>query len=144
MKVGDKAHDFELLSQEGEKIKLSAFFGGKKIILFFYVKDETRGCTNQVVGYSNLFSKLHDYYEILGVNDGSNESHAKFSEKFHIPFKLLSDPKKKVAAKYGAKGTLGLHTKRMTFLISMEGIVEKIIEGANPKTHIDFLATLKN
>ena len=143
MKIGDPAPDFELRSGTGENVKLSSYFGKKKIVLFFYVKDNTLGCTAEVIGFKNSYEKISKNYEVLGINNDSNDSHMKFSQKHKLPFKLLSDPGKKIASLYDAKGTLGMYTKRVTYLIGLDGKIEKIIEGMGAGPHLEFVSTLQ-
>ena len=143
MKIGDPAPDFELRSNTDEKIRLSTYFGKKKIILFFYVKDNTLGCTAEVIGFRDNYAKISKNYEVLGINNDSNDSHMNFSQKHKLPFKLLSDPGKKIASLYDAKGTLGMYTKRVTYLIGLDGKIEKIIEGMGVGPHLEFVSTLQ-
>jgi len=143
MKIGDPAPDFELRSNTDENVRLSSYFGKKKIILFFYVKDNTLGCTAEVIGFKNSYETISKNYEVLGINNDSNESHMKFSQKHKLPFKLLSDPGKKVASLYDAKGTLGMYTKRVTYLIGLDGKIEKIIEGMGAGPHLEFVSNLQ-
>ncbi|MGI0027231.1 MAG: peroxiredoxin [Nitrosopumilaceae archaeon] len=143
MKIGDPAPDFELQSNTGEKVRLSSFFGKKKTILFFYVKDNTPGCTAEVTGFRDNYTKISKDYEILGINSDSNDSHMNFSQKHKLPFKLLSDPGKKTASLYDAKGALGMYTKRITYLIGLDGKIEKIIEGMGAGPHLEFVSNLQ-
>ena len=107
MKVGDPAPDFELKADNGEDIKLSEYFGKKKIVLFFYVKDNTLGCTTEVIGIGDHYPRVSKDYEVFGINQDSIESHRNFSQKHKLPFRILSDPAKKVASLYDEKGALG-------------------------------------
>jgi len=143
MKIGDPAPDFELESSTGEKFRLASYFGKKKIILFFYVKDNTPSCTAELRGFKNNYPKISRDYEILGINQDSQDSHMNFSQKQEIPFKLLSDPGKKIASLYDAKGSLGMYTKRITYLIGLDGRIEKIIEGMHVELHLEFVAGLQ-
>ena len=143
MKLGDPAPDFELRSNTGENVRLSSYFGKKKIILFFYVKDNTLGCTAEVIGFRDNYAKIAKNYEILGINNDSNDSHMNFSKKHKLPFKLLTDPGKKIASLYDAKGTLGMYTKRVTYLIGLDGKIEKIIEGMGAGPHLEFVSNLQ-
>lgn len=143
MKVGDLAPDFELKSHTGEMIKLSSYLGKKKVILFFYVKDNTPGCTAEVRGFKDRYQEISEKYELIGINQDSEESHRKFSEQNQIQFKLLSDPGKKVSSLYDAKGALGIYTKRITYLIGLDGKIEEIIEGIVPSKHIGFVESLR-
>ena len=144
MKVGDNASDFELESNTGEKVKLSSYFGKKKIILFFYVKDDTPGCTAEVKGIKDYYHTVSEKYEVFGINQDSTESHMDFCQKYDLPFKILSDPGKKVASQYNAKGSLGMYTKRITCLIGLDGKIEKIVEGMGASNHIEFVQRLSN
>jgi peroxiredoxin Q/BCP len=143
MKIGDPAPDFELKSITDEKVKLSSYFGKRKIILFFYVKDNTPGCIAEITGFKNYYAKISKDYEILGINQDSQDSHMNFSQEYEIPFKLLSDPRAKVASLYDAKGVLGMYTKRVTYLIGLDGRIEKIVEGMGAGPHIEFISSLQ-
>ena len=142
MKVGDNAPGFELESNTGEKIKLSNYIGKKKVVLFFYVKDNTPGCTAEVIGIKNHHSKISDKYEVFGINQGSKESHTNFCQKHGLTFRILEDKGKKVAALYHATGLLGAYTKRITYLIGLDGKIEKIVEGMGASNHIEFIQGL--
>ena len=142
MKIGDSAPDFELESNTGDKVKLSTYLGKKKIVLFFYVKDNTPGCNSEVNGIKDYHSKILDKYEVIGINHDSVESHANFCQRYSLPFKILSDTNKKVAALYQAKGILGAYTKRITYLIGLDGRIENIIEGMGASNHIEFVQSL--
>jgi peroxiredoxin Q/BCP len=145
MKAGDNAPDFELESNTGEKIKLSSYFGKKKIIIFFYVRDNTPGCTAEVKGIKDHYTAVSKKYEVFGINQGSTESHTDFCQKYDLPFKILSDPAKKVASQYDdVKGPLGMYTKRITYLIGLDGKIEKIVEGMGASNHIAFIQSLSN
>ena len=142
MKIGDNAPDFELESNTGEKIKLSNHIGKKKVVLFFYVKDNTPGCTTEVIGIKNHHPNISDRYEVFGINQDSKESHTNFCQKHDLPFKILADKGKKVAALYHATGFLGAYTKRITYLIGLDGKIEKIVEGMGASNHIEFIQGL--
>jgi|SRR5579864_1469853 len=143
MKIGDPAPNFELRSQTGENVRLSSYFGKKKIILFFYVKDNTLRCTAEVIGFRDNYEKISKSYEILGINNDSDDSHLRFSQKHKLPFRLLTDPGKKIASLYDAKGVLGMYTKRVTYLIGLDGKIEKIIEGVGAGPHLEFVSNLQ-
>lgn len=143
MKIGDPAPDFELQSNTGEKVRLSSYFGKKKTILFFYVKDNTLGCTTEVIGFRDNYAKISKDYEVFGINNDSPDSHMNFSQKHDLPFKLLSDPGKKIASLYDAKGTLGMYTKRITYLIGLDGKIKKIVEGMGSGPHLEFVSNLQ-
>ncbi len=132
MKVGDKAPDFELLDTHGEKVKLSDF-RGKKVVLYFYPKDMTPGCTIEACSFRDNYEKFKKKdAEILGVSADDQTSHEKFTGKHDLPFPLLSDMDKKVCRKYGVwkgKNFLGkkfMGIERTTFVIDEDGKIKKI------------------
>ncbi len=141
LKVGDKAPDFQAKDQNGNEISLS-MFKGKKLVLYFYPKDNTPGCTAEAC---NLKDNYLDFkskgYAIVGVSADSQSSHQNFINKYSLPFPLISDPEKEVIKKYGVWGEksmlgrifMGIH--RATFLISEDGTIEKIFEKVNTKDH---------
>lgn len=142
MKVEDPAPDFELRTHAGETIKLSSYLGKKKIILFFYVKDNTPGCTAEVNGFKNYYQEISKEYEIFGINQDSDRSHRDFCERNQLPFKLLSDPDRKISSLYDAKGALGIYTKRITYLIGLDGRIKEVVEGMGASKHIKFVESL--
>ena len=149
IKEGNKAPDFTALDQNGEKVKLSSFKGKKNVILYFYPKDMTPGCTTQACDFRDQ-QKNFKATVILGVSIDSQESHQKFIEKYDLPFKLLADTDKKVVEKYGVWQKKKLYGKtfmgivRTTFLIDKSGTVRKIFPKVKVKNHIEeVLAELK-
>ena len=149
IKEGNKAPDFTALDQNGEKVKLSSFKGKKNVILYFYPKDMTPGCTTQACDFRDQ-QKRFKATVILGVSIDSQERHQKFIEKYDLPFKLLADTDKKVVEKYGVWQKKKLYGKtfmgivRTTFLIDKSGTVRKIFPKVKVKNHIEeVLAELK-
>ena len=149
IKEGNKAPDFTALDQNGEKVKLSSFKGKKNVILYFYPKDMTPGCTTQACDFRDQ-QKRFKATVILGVSIDSQERHQKFIEKYDLPFKLLADTDKKVVEKYGVWQKKKLYGKtfmgivRTTFLIDKNGTVRKIFPKVKVKNHIEeVLAELK-
>ena len=149
IKEGNKAPDFTALDQNGEKVKLSSFKGKKNVILYFYPKDMTPGCTTQACDFRDQ-QKNFKTTVILGVSIDSQERHQKFIEKYNLPFKLLADTDKKVVEKYGVWQKKKLYGKifmgivRTTFLIDKNGTVRKIFPKVKVKNHIEeVLAELK-
>ena len=149
IKEGNKAPDFTALDQNGEKVKLSSFKGKKNVILYFYPKDMTPGCTTQACDFRDQ-QKRFKATVILGVSIDSQERHQKFIEKYDLPFKLLADTDKKVIEKYGVWQKKKLYGKtfmgivRTTFLIDKSGTVRKIFPKVKVKNHIEeVLAELK-
>ena len=141
LKAGDKAPAFESLDQNGKKITLEDF-KGKKLVLYFYPKDDTPGCTAEACDLRDHYSSFMDRgFEIVGVSADSEASHQKFISKFQLPFRLISDTEKKVLQDYGAWGEKKMYGKtymgvlRKTFIINEKGVIEEIIEKVNTKAH---------
>tara|TARA_B100000683_G_scaffold272079_1_gene314496 strand:+ start:269 stop:718 length:450 start_codon:yes stop_codon:yes gene_type:complete len=141
LKVGDKAPEFDTTNQEGEKIKLSDF-KGKKVILYFYPKDNTPGCTMQACNLKDNIDALNNAnYVVLGVSNDSQKSHQKFIDKYELPFDLLMDEDKNIVNMYGVYGQKkfmgrvydGIH--RITFVINEEGMIDNVIEKVKTKDH---------
>ena len=134
LKVGDKAPAIKSKDQNGEDITL-AQFKGKKVVLYFYPKDDTPGCTKEACSFRDGYAKLKKKgYEILGVSADTEKSHQKFINKYDLPFTLISDPDRKVIEDYGVwrlKKFMGrefMGIVRTTFVISEKGVIERIIE----------------
>ena len=150
LKVGDKAPDFELKDQKGNKIKLSGF-KGKKIVLYFYPKDDTSGCTKEACDFRDNIEELKkSNAEVFGVSNDDEASHRKFSEKFNLTFKLLCDVDKKVSKDYGVYELKSFMGKsyygivRSTFVIDENKKIEKVFYKVNPDEHAeDVLNSLK-
>lgn len=141
LKVGDTAPDINSIDQNGDKITLEQF-KGKKVILYFYPKDMTPGCTAQSCNLTENYSELQAKgYEVLGVSCDSVKRHQKFIEKYNLAFSLVSDEEKKVVEDYGVWGLkkfMGreyMSITRTTFIINKKGIIEDIIEKVNTKEH---------
>jgi len=141
LKIGDPAPDFKANDQDGKEISLSGF-RGKKVVLYFYPKDNTPGCTAQACNLRDNYSGLRKAgYEIIGISADSEKSHRNFKEKFSLPFSLISDVDKKVIKAYGAWGKKQMYGKsyegiiRMSFVISETGLIEKIIKGVKTNDH---------
>ena len=130
VKVGDKAPDFTLPSQMGDKVTLSEFFGKKNIVLYFYPKDETPGCTREACNFRDSYEELANLgAEVLGVSGQSVESHKSFATHYGLPFILLSDIGNKVRELYGVPSTMGLIPGRVTYIIDKQGIVRHIFSS---------------
>ncbi len=148
LKPGQKAPDFKLKDSYGKDVSLSNF-KGKKVILYFYPKDDTAGCTVEACefrdGYKLFASKKA---KILGISADDERSHRKFAEKHALPFQLLADVKKEVVKKYGVYGEksfmgkkyLGIY--RTTFLIDEKGKIIKIFENVKPAGHAKEILSL--
>ncbi|MGH9909792.1 MAG: thioredoxin-dependent thiol peroxidase [Nitrososphaerales archaeon] len=141
LKEGRKAPDFKLPDQEGNIVKLSGF-KGKKVALYFYVRDFTPGCTNQACSMRDGEEYLKKAgIATIGISTDSIESHKKFVQKYELPFTLLSDEGAKVAKKYGVYGMktfMGrkfMGVKRTTFLIDEKGTIVKVMPTVDVKDH---------
>ena len=122
--VGSKAPDFTLPSQSGEMVSLKDFLGEKLVILYFYPKDDTPGCTKEACAFRDeheTFKKLDA--EVIGVSSDSVESHRRFAEKHDLSFTLLSDEGGKVRRMYGVPNTFGIFPGRVTYVIDEAGVV---------------------
>lgn len=140
-KVGDVAPDFALVDHRGETVRLSDF-RGRKVVLYFYPKDDTPGCTREACSFRDDYQRLQEAGAVvLGVSPDPVESHVKFREKYGLPFPLLSDPDHQVAARYGVWkekrmfGRTYWGIDRTTFVIDEEGRIVKVIRGVKPEEH---------
>jgi peroxiredoxin Q/BCP len=130
VKVGDKAQDFTLPSQMGDNVTLSEFFGKKNIVLYFYPKDESLGCTREACSFRDSYEELTNLgAEVLGVSGQSVESHKSFATHYGLPFILLSDKDNKVRELYGVPSTMGIIPGRVTYIIDKQGIVRHIFSS---------------
>ena len=130
VKVGDKAPEFTLPSQIGDNVTLSEFFGKKNIVLYFYPKDESIGCTKEACSFRDSYEELTNLgAEVLGVSGQSVESHKSFASHYGLPFILLSDEDNKVRELYGVPSTMGILPGRVTYIIDKKGIVRHIFNS---------------
>ena len=124
IRAGDKAPDFTLPSQSGEQVRLYDRLGERVVVLYFYPKDDTRGCTAEACGFRDSFEAFTDAgAEVIGVSSDSVDRHAAFAGKHNLPFTLLSDKGGEVRKLYGVPATLGLLPGRVTYVIDREGTV---------------------
>ncbi len=142
-KVGSKAPAFKALDQEG-KIRQLKDYVGKWVILYFYPKDDTPGCTKEACSFRDGFHKFKRAgIEVIGVSVDSVKKHAKFVEKYSLPFTLLADEEKKIVEAYGVWGLkkfMGreyMGTNRVSYLINPEGKIAKVYEKVKPDEHAD-------
>jgi peroxiredoxin Q/BCP len=132
--VGAAAPDIEATSHSGQKVKLSDF-RGKPVIVYFYPKDETPGCTAEAEGIRDQWEALGPTNAVvLGVSTDDNESHKAFAEKHKLPFMLLPDPDGKITQAFGVPMKMG-HAKRVTFVIDKQGKIAKVFPDVEPKGH---------
>jgi peroxiredoxin Q/BCP len=125
--VGSKAPDFALPSQSGEMVSLGDFLGEKPVVLFFYPKDGTPGCTKEACAFRDEYERFKELdAEVMGISSDSVESHERFADKHKLPFPLLSDRGEKVRRLYGVPNTLGLFPGRVTYIKGQEGVVRHV------------------
>lgn len=130
VKVGDKAPDFTLPSQMGDNVALSEFFGKKNVVLYFYPKDETPGCTREACSFRDSYEDLTNLgAEVLGVSGQSVASHKSFATHYGLPFVLLSDVDNAVRKLYGVPSSMGILPGRVTYIIDKQGIVRHIFNS---------------
>jgi peroxiredoxin Q/BCP len=128
--AGQPAPDFELPDAEGKRIRLADFKGKKAVVLYFYPKDDTPGCTAEACSFRDSYEDFQDAgAEVIGVSSDSTASHEKFAKRHKLPFTLLSDAKGEVRRKYGVPTTLGLLPGRVTFVIDRKGIVRHVFNS---------------
>jgi peroxiredoxin Q/BCP len=139
VKVGDKAPDFTLPSQMGDNVTLSEYFGKKNVVLYFYPKDETRGCTREACEFRDQYDVFTDLgAEVIGVSAQSVESHKSFATHYGLPFILLSDEKNGVRKLYGVPSSMGILPGRVTYIIDKKGVVRHIFNSQlQPEKHIE-------
>lgn len=139
VKVGDKAPDFTLPSQMGDDVTLSEYFGKKNVVLYFYPKDETPGCTREACNFRDSYEELASLgAEVLGVSGQSVESHKSFATHYGLPFILLSDQDNKVRKLYGVPSSMGLIPGRVTYVIDKQGVVRHIFSSqTQTQRHVD-------
>jgi peroxiredoxin Q/BCP len=148
---GQAAPDFELTTDAGETVRLSSL-RGKPVVLYFYPKDDTPGCTAQACGIRDVYGEFERAGAVvLGVSPDDERSHVKFKEKYDLPFTLLADTGHTVAEEYGVWGEKSfagrkyMGVNRSTFVIDADGTVKKVMHNVKPATHADdVLAVLES
>ena len=146
VKLGDTAPDFTLTSQTGTSVSLKNFRGKKNVIVYFYPKDDTPGCTAEACAFRDSYEVFKDAgAEVIGISDDSQQSHEKFATKYQLPFTLLSDTGNKVRQLYGVPPTLWIMPGRVTYVIDKQGVVKHIFDSMlDFKAHIsEALKTLE-
>ena len=151
LETGTKAPAFTLNDKDGNAVSL-ADFAGKKVVLYFYPKDNTPGCTRQACAFAAAYEDFKTLDAVvIGVSKDSEASHRKFAEKYGLPFILLSDPELKAIQAYGVwqekknYGKVSMGVVRSTFIIDEKGFVEKVMPKVKPDTNAaEILAYLKN
>lgn len=150
LNVGQKAPYFEGTDQEGKMIRLSDF-KGKKVILYFYPKDNTPGCTKEACNLRDNYNELIDKgFIVIGISPDSEKSHKGFSEKYSLPFPLIADPDKKIMNEYGAWGEKMMYGKtvtgvlRTTYIIDENSVIEKVVKKVDTASHTEQIFKLYN
>ena len=141
--VGTKAPEFTLPDKAGNLVSLSNFLG-KKVILYFYPRDNTPGCTRQACAFARNYGAFQEKNAVvIGISKDSTTSHLKFAQKYELPFVLLSDPELQAIQAYGVwqekklYGKVSMGVVRSTYLINEEGIIEKVMPKVKPDTNAD-------
>lgn len=139
VQVGDQAPDFTLSTQDGKQVSLKDYHGQKAVVLYFYPKDDTPGCTAEACAFRDSYEVFKDAgAEVLGVSSDSAAAHQKFATKYRLPFILLSDKDGTVRKRYGAVSAFGLIPGRVTYIIDKEGIVRHVFSSQlAAERHID-------
>jgi len=150
LKEGDKAPMFKGIDQKGEEINLDQY-KGKKLVLYFYPKDNTPGCTSEACNLRDNYSDfLNKGMDVIGVSPDDEISHQKFIDKHDLPFRLISDPEKKILNQYNAWGEKKMYGKtyegvlRKTYIIAKDQKIEKIFEKVKTKDHTNQIFTTLN
>ena len=141
LQAGAKAPDFNTSDQSGKKVRLKDY-RGKKVVLYFYPKDDTPGCTKEACAFRDRFAEFKKLgVEVLGVSVDTEKSHKSFAEKFKLPFTLLADTEKKVVNAYGVWGEKSMYgrkymgTNRVTYLIDESGRIAAVFPKVKPEEH---------
>ncbi len=139
LKAGEPAPDFELPDQEGNLVRLRQFRGKGAVVVYFYPKDDTSGCTIEACGFRDDYARFKAAgVEVLGISGDSGASHRAFAAKFNLPFTLLSDAGGRVRKLYGVKKTLGILPGRVTYVIDRDGIVRHVFSSqSQPAKHVE-------
>lgn len=141
LEIGTKASDFALKDKDGNEVRLSDYLG-KKVVLYFYPRDNTPGCTKQACAFGASYGQFKaKNVEVIGISKDSVASHVKFAEKYDLPFVLLSDPERKAIEAYDVWkekkmcGKVGMGVVRQTYIIDENGIIEHTIPKVKPDTN---------
>ena len=138
LKVGDKIPDFTATDNNGQTFDSKAFIGIKPVVIYFYPKDNTPGCTAQACSFRDQYQDFKDLgAEVIGISSDSEASHEKFSKQYKLPFILLSDKNKNIRNQFGVKGDMfGLIPGRVTYVADKNGIVKMIFDSVLATKHI--------
>lgn len=147
IKVGDQVPDFSLPSQTGKMVNISDLIGKKSLVIYFYPKDDTPGCTAESCAFRDSYEVFTDAgAEVIGISADSPQSHQQFAQKYNLPFTLLSDSDNRVRKLFGVPATLFVLPGRVTYIIDKEGIVKHIFDSMlDFKAHVtESLNTIKS
>jgi peroxiredoxin Q/BCP len=137
-KAGDLAPQFEGQDQDGKTVKLADFAGKKNVLLYFYPKDFTGGCTKEACGLRDRMGDLQtNNVEVIGVSHDSVDSHKKFIAAYNLNFTLVADPEGKIIQTYDVKMPMMAMARRVSFLIGTDGKIVHVTDAMNPQTHFD-------
>lgn len=136
--VGQKAPDLTLPNQKGEAVTLSALWKSGPVVVYFYPKDETPGCTAQACGFRDAYSTFKDAgAEVVGISSDDADSHQRFADHHRLPFVLLADTRGEARKAFGVKKTLGLLPGRTTFVLDRNGVVQHVFDSQlRPTAHV--------
>ncbi|MFM7594933.1 MAG: peroxiredoxin [Flavobacteriales bacterium] len=140
IRIGDKIPEFTLQNQDGEPVNIQDIIGKKTVVLYFYPKDDTPGCTKEACSFRDQYTVFQDLgCEVIGISSDAPKAHKEFAIKYKLPFPLLADEKKEVRTLFGVPSSfLGLLPGRVTYIIDTEGIVRGIFNSQlNATQHID-------
>ena len=138
MKAGDPAPDFEGPTSDGSRLGLKDFVGKKNVVLYFYPKDDTPGCTKEACSFRDNLQPIRDMgAEIIGVSLDSIQSHSKFASKYGLSFPLISDKEMRIANAYGVLKDTGTSTSRVTFIIDKSGKIAKVFPKVDVTKHTE-------
>ncbi len=142
--VGDKAPDFDLSDAAGKRVRLGDFKGKKAVVLYFYPKDDTPGCTKEACSFRDSYESFKEAgAEVIGISSDSEASHQKFADKYKLPFTLVADAGGTVRKRYGVPATLGLLPGRVTFVVDRDGVVRHVFNSQLQATkHVDEALTV--
>jgi peroxiredoxin Q/BCP len=130
LKVGDRVPEFSLTSQTGVMVSSSDFIGKKPVVIYFYPKDDTPGCTTESCAFRDSYEVFTDTgAEVIGISADSPESHRQFAAKYNLPFTLLSDTDNKVRKLFGVPSTLFILPGRVTYIVDKEGIIRHVFDS---------------
>jgi thioredoxin-dependent peroxiredoxin len=137
--VGERAPEFALRDQNGKLVKLADYRGKQSVVVYFYPRDDTPGCTKESCSFRDQYTAFSDVgAEVLGISSDSQASHRAFADKYKLPFSLLSDEGGRVRAAYGVPATLGLVPGRVTYVIDREGVIRHAFNSqTDASRHVD-------